>query len=293
MKRTLCLICIGSLALTLTAWGQPTKQARPERANAHRTANVRATRPANNAAMTGAQHHTATAPSRQRTHMAAQTHPNRVVTQNARTRASHQRNVSSNRDLRERNNAAINRERNVAVNRARNVEVNRDRNAAEFRARNNLAGNGGRNFAYYRGRNVAINNNFHSAAFSGRQYAAFRNYNRQWHDRGWWRSHYDQIVFVNGGWYYWNAGYWFPAWGYAADAYYPYDGPIYGYNGLAPDRVIVDVQSQLQRDGYYDGPVDGLLGPMTREAIAAFQADHGLAVTSVVDEPTLATLGIA
>ena len=326
MKRTLCLICIGTLALTLTAWGQPTKQAKPERATAHRTANVRAARPANNAAMRGAHHYTATAPSRQQTHMAARTHPNRVVTQNARMRTSHQRNVSSNRDLRARNNAAINRERNVAVNRARNVEVNRNRNAAElrarknlatnrernvavnraknvevnrdrnaaaFRARNNIAGNGGRNFAYYRGRNVAVNNNFHSAAFSGRQYAAFRNYNRQWHDRSWWRNHYDRIVFVNGGWYYWNTGYWFPAWGYAASAYYAFDGPIYGYNGLAPDRVIVDVQSQLQRDGYYDGAVDGVLGPTTREAIAAFQADNGLAVTSVIDEPTLATLGIA
>jgi hypothetical protein len=326
MKRTLCLISIGSLALTLTAWGQPTKHATPERANAHRTANVRAARPANTGAMTGAHRHTATAPSRQRTYMTARTHPNRVVQQDARMRASRQRNVSSNRDLRARNNAAINRERNVAVNRernvevnrnrnaaelrarkdlatnrernvavnrARNVEVNRDRNAAAFRARNNLAGNGGRNFAYYRGRNVAINNNFHSAAFSGRQYAAFRNYHRQWHDRGWWRSHYDRIVFVSGGWYYWNAGYWFPAWGYAPSAYYAYDGPIYGYNGLAPDRVIVDVQSQLQRDGYYDGAIDGVLGPMTREAIAAFQADNGLAVTSVIDEPTLATLGIA
>ena len=325
MKRTLCLICIGTLALTLTAWGQPTKHARPERAQAHRTANVRATRPANNAAMRGAQHYAATAPSSQRTYMASRTHPNGVVNQDARMRASRPRNVSSNRDLRARNNAAINRERNVAVNRARNVEVNRNRNAAElrerkdlatnrernvavnrarnvevnrdrnaaaFRARNNLAGKGGRNFAYYRGRNVAINNNFHSAAFSGRQYAAFRNYHRQWHDRGWWRSHYDRIVFVNSGWYYWNAGYWFPAWGYAPSAYYAYDGPIYGYNGLAPDRVIVDVQSQLQRDGYYDGAVDGVLGPMTREAIAAFQADNGLAVTSVIDEPTLATLGI-
>jgi Putative peptidoglycan binding domain len=326
MKRTLCLICIGSLALTLTAWGQPTKHARPERAQAHRTANVRATKPANNAAMRGAHHYTATAPSRQRTHMTARTHPNRVVQQDARMRESRQRNISSNRDLRARNSSAINRERNVAVNRARNVEVNRNRNAAEvrarknlatnrernvavnrarnvevnrdrnaaaFRARNNLAGNGGRNFAYYRGRNVAINNNFHSAAFSGHQYAAFRNYHRQWHDRGWWRNHYDRIVFVNGGWYYWNAGYWFPAWGYAASAYYAFDGPIYGYNGLAPDRVIIDVQSQLQRDGYYDGAIDGVLGPMTREAIAAFQADNGLAVTSVIDEPTLATLGIA
>src|SRR5882724_5552952 len=326
MKRTLCLICIGTLALTLTAWGQPTKHARPERAQAHRTANVRATRPANNAAMRGAQHYAATAPSRQRTYMASRTHPNRVVDQDARMRASRQQNVSSNRDFRARSNAAVNRnrnvavnrarnvnvnrdrgaaefrarkdlatnrERNVAVNRARNVEVNRDRNAAAFRAPNNLAGKGGRNFAYYRGRNVAINNNFHSAAFSGRQYAAFRNYHRQWHDRGWWRSHYDRIVFVNSGWYYWNAGYWFPAWGYAPSAYYAYDGPIYGYNGLAPDRVVVDVQSQLQRDGYYDGAIDGVLGPMTREAIAAFQADNGLAVTSVIDEPTLATLGIA
>jgi hypothetical protein len=293
MKRTLCLICIGSLALTLTAWGQPTKQAKPGRANAHPTANVRATRPANNAAMRGAHHYTATAPSRQRTYTAARSHPNKVVNHDTRMRASGQRNVSSNRDFRARNNAAVNRERNVAVNQARNAEVNRDRNAAAFRARNNLAGNGGRNFAYYRGRNVAINNNFHSAAFRGQQYAAFRDYNRQWHDRSWWRSHYDRIVFVNGGWYCWNAGYWFPAWGYAASAYYAFDGPIYGYNGLAPDRVIVDVQSQLQRDGYYDGPIDGALGPMTREAIAAFQSDNGLAVTSVIDQPTLATLGIA
>src|SRR5262245_61063191 len=131
MKRTLCLICIGTLALTLTAWGQPTKQAKPERATAHRTANVRATRPANNAAMR-------TAPSRQPTQMAARTQPNRVATQNARTRPSHQRNVSSNREFRARNNAAMNRERNVAVNRARNLEVNRNRNAAEMRARKNL-----------------------------------------------------------------------------------------------------------------------------------------------------------
>jgi Putative peptidoglycan binding domain len=325
MKRTLCSICIGSLALTLTAWGQPTHNTRPDRAQAHRTANVRAARPANTGAMSSTLRHTATAPSRQRTYMTARTPPNRMVTQGAGMRASHQRNLSSNRDFRARNTAAVNRDRKLAVNRARNVDVNRGRGAAEFRARNELATNrnrnvainrtrnfavnrsstefrgrnnlavnrNNRNFAFYRGRNVVINNNFHSAAFRGRQYAAFRNYHREWHDRGWWRSHYNRIVFVNNGWYYWNAGYWFPAWGYAPSAYYAYDGPIYGYNGLAPDRVIVDVQSQLQRDGYYDGPVDGVLGPTSREAIAAFQADHGLAVTSVIDQPTLATLGIA
>jgi peptidoglycan hydrolase-like protein with peptidoglycan-binding domain len=32
---------------------------------------------------------------------------------------------------------------------------------------------------------------------------------------------------------------------------------------------------------------------MTRDAIAAFQADNRLAVTAAIDQPTLATLGIA
>jgi len=56
---------------------------------------------------------------------------------------------------------------------------------------------------------------------------------------------------------------------------------------------VSEVQAQLQRDGYYDGPIDGELGPMTRQAIADFQADNGLAITSTVDEPTLETLGIS
>ena len=367
MKRILYSICIGSLALALTAWGQQVNDTRPDRAKAHRTSNVRATRPANTGATAGARHYTPTAPVRQRTYTAPRTNSNAVVNQNARMRAYRKQNFARNQDFRARSNVAVNRERNVAVNRTRNFDVNRNRNTDEFRARNNVAMNRDRNlavnrtknvdvnrsrntdefrarnsvainrdrnfavnrtrnfdanrarntdefrarnsvainrdrnfavnrtgnFAYYRRGNVAINNNFRSDAFRGRQYTAFRDYHRQWHDRYWWRSHYDRIVFVNGGWYYWNTGYWFPAWGYAPSAYYAYDGPIYGYNGLAPDQVTVDVQSQLQRAGYYDGPVDGILGPMTRDAIAAFQADNGLAVTAAIDEPTLATLGIA
>jgi putative peptidoglycan binding protein len=226
--------------------------------------------------------------------------------------ANRERNVAANRirnvdinrnhntnELRARNSVAINRERNVAIDRTRNVEVNRARNADQFRARNGVTVNRERNFnqtrnfAYYRGGNVTINNNFHSAAFRGQRYAVFRNYQRQWHDRGWWRRNYTRIVFVSGGWYYWNAGYWFPAWGYDPYVSYVYDGPIYSYNGLTPDRVVVDVQQQLARDGYYDGPIDGVLGPVTREAIAAFQADNGLSVTSVIDEPTLDSLGLA
>ena len=58
-----------------------------------------------------------------------------------------------------------------------------------------------------------------SQNWQGRNYWAFRNYRSAWHDQGWWRSHYNnRVVFVYGGWYAWNAGYWIPAWGYAPNA---------------------------------------------------------------------------
>src|SRR5262249_6650069 len=208
----------------------------------------------------------------------------------ARNERMRERNAQRNQDFRARRDVAVNRNRNVAVNRDRNTNVNRERNISanrirnenvnrfrntnEFRNRNNVTINRNRNFdrtqnaAFYRGRNARVTNNWRGDAFRGQRYWAFRNYNRQWHDRGWWRSHYTRIVFVNSGWWYWNAGYWFPAWGYAPSVSFVFDGPIYGYNGLSPDQVTVNVQQQLAAAGYYDGPIDGVLGPMTREAIA-------------------------
>jgi hypothetical protein len=132
-----------------------------------------------------------------------------------------------------------------------------------------------------------------SQNWQGRNYWAFRNYRSEWHDQGWWRSHYNnRVVFVYGGWYAWNAGYWIPAWGYAPNAYYAYDGPIYGYNGLPPDQVVANVQAALQQQGYYQGDVDGLLGPLTREAIADYQRSNGLVETAAIDQPTLDSLGM-
>jgi hypothetical protein len=345
MKRVLYSVCIGSLALALTAGAANDNKRKPERASPQqRTAKVQAARPANTGRTMSAHRNVSAAQYRQRSYAKPRTSSNAVVKHNTGLRAVRERNLARNERMRERNfqrkqevraprnvavnrdrnlavtrtrndvnryrntnesrarnSVAVNRERNLAANRTRNAEVNRARNANEFRGRNNVAINRNRNFAvnrtgnaaYYRGGNVRITNNWRGDAFRGQRYAAFRNYNRQWHDRSWWRSHYDRIIFVNNGWYYWNAGYWFPAWGYAPSVSYVYDGPIYAYNGWTPDRVTVDVQEQLARAGYYDGPIDGVLGPMTREAIAAFQADNGLAVTSAIDEPTLATLGIA
>jgi peptidoglycan hydrolase-like protein with peptidoglycan-binding domain len=101
------------------------------------------------------------------------------------------------------------------------------------------------------------------------------------------------VILISGGYYYWNQGFWFPAWGYdSAYSYYPYDGPIYAYNDLPPDQVIANVQASLQAQGYYEGEVDGLLGPLTRAGLANYQRDHGLYTTAAIDEPTLSSLGM-
>ena len=132
-----------------------------------------------------------------------------------------------------------------------------------------------------------------SQNWQGSSYTVFRNYTPQWHDQGWWHSHYNNIVFVFGAPYFFNAGYWFPAWGYQPNAYYASDAPIYAYNNLPPDQVIANVQAALQQQGYYHGEVDGLVGPETRGALAAYQRDHGLYETAAIDQPTLESMGMA
>ena len=134
-----------------------------------------------------------------------------------------------------------------------------------------------------------------SDRWSGPQYEAFRSYHPERHDRDWYHSRYQRVELIGGGYYYWNNnGYWYPAWGYdPGQEYYAYDAPIYvGHRAEPPDRVIADVQSELQEMGYYQGEVDGLLGPLTREALTSYQADQGLQVTAVIDEPTLDSLGM-
>jgi hypothetical protein len=133
-----------------------------------------------------------------------------------------------------------------------------------------------------------------SQNWQGANYNAFRLYSAQQHDRDWWRHHYSRIILVGGGYYYWDNGWWYPAWGYdPAYQFYAYDGPIYGYNSLPPDQVVANVQAALQSQGYYQGVVDGMLGPLTREALARYQADNGLYVTQAIDRPTLQTLGMS
>lgn len=134
----------------------------------------------------------------------------------------------------------------------------------------------------------------------GPRYVVFRNYVPIWHDQVWWVGHHSNFVFVFGAPYYWDAGYWYPAWGYYPGATYYYEGPIYASSPtVTPEDMVANVQSALQQQTnaegqpYYQGEIDGVLGPQTRAAIASYQQDHGLYTTSAIDEPTLDSLGLS
>jgi hypothetical protein len=122
---------------------------------------------------------------------------------------------------------------------------------------------------------------------------ARRRHHRDHHDRNWWRSRYTRFALFGTGFYFWDGGYWYPAYGYDPGYNtYSYDEPIYGYNDLDPAQVITNVQTELQRLGYYRYAVDGTMGPATRAAIANYQRDRGLSITSAIDGPTLESLGL-
>jgi hypothetical protein len=133
-----------------------------------------------------------------------------------------------------------------------------------------------------------------SDRWQGPQYEVYRSYHPERHDRGWYHSRYQRVELIGGGYYYFHNNYWYPAWGYEPRSeYYAYDAPVYaGKHAEPPDKVIADVQAVLQEMGYYKGEVDGLLGPLTRQALTGYQTDHGMTVTAVIDEPTLDALGM-
>ena len=112
------------------------------------------------------------------------------------------------------------------------------------------------------------------------------------HNNWWWRNRCAAFIFFDWGWWGWYDGWWYPAWGYDPYSYYPYNEPIYGYDGLSPEQVIAGVQVALQQRGYYTYEIDGRMGPLTRAAIARYQSDHRLPITSGIDAATLGSLGV-
>jgi Putative peptidoglycan binding domain len=78
--------------------------------------------------------------------------------------------------------------------------------------------------------------------------------------------------------------------GYPYNGYntYSYYTPTYRYNG----STVAAVQQRLGRLGYYHGVVDGIMGPQTRNAIAAFESRNGLGVDGTISGPLLDSLGL-
>lgn len=58
----------------------------------------------------------------------------------------------------------------------------------------------------------------------------------------------------------------------------------------ASDQQVLQAQRVLKAQGYYRGQVDGIVGPRTREAVAAYQRREGLPQTAQLDRPTVDAL---
>src|SRR6266480_4566772 len=129
------------------------------------------------------------------------------------------------------------------------------------------------------------------------------NWHRDWDRRHAHFFHNRFFVFDDGFWFGLDAG--FYPWDYLpyyADDYYPYDyyaddqpydntEPV--DNGVpAADATVQAVQTQLTRLGYYNGPVDGIFGPATRDAVAKYQIANQLNVTGSLSPDTLQSLGL-
>jgi hypothetical protein len=59
----------------------------------------------------------------------------------------------------------------------------------------------------------------------------------------------------------------------------PAYAPAYATPYAARDPLVYEVQTSLYRLGYDPGPIDGLYGRRTGDAIAAYEHDNGLRVT--------------
>jgi len=142
------------------------------------------------------------------------------------------------------------------------------------------------------------------------RFSNIRNHIATRHDANWhgdWdrrHAHFDHgrfFVFSDGFWFGLDAGYYscdyFP---YYANDYYPYDYYTgvdpYDYNGdhynvdAADSAAVQAVQMQLARLGYYNGSIDGIYGPSTRDAVAKYQIANQLNVTGSLSPDTLHSL---
>lgn len=70
--------------------------------------------------------------------------------------------------------------------------------------------------------------------------------------------------------------------------------PATAPQGLSPapsrsqiEGVVLQVQIGLASYGYYEGALDGIMGPLMRDALRRFQSDYGLEVTGTITPEVL------
>ena len=129
------------------------------------------------------------------------------------------------------------------------------------------------------------------------------NWHGDWDRR---HAHFDHgrfFVFIDGFWCGLDSG--FYPWDYLpyySNDYNPYayytDTDPYDYNGstyntdAADSATVQAVQTRLSNLGYYNGPIDGIFGPSTRDAVAKYQIANQLDVTGNLSADTLQSLGL-
>ena len=151
------------------------------------------------------------------------------------------------------------------------------------------AGGGGNSFG---------GGHFAAGHFGGGHFGGFAGHSSNFHGGAHYGTH-------GGHWYggpAWDGIWWDgdPYW--EVDPYYSYyDANSSAYSEAAPLQpeatssrdTVIAVQQKLARLGYYHGPVDGIMGPKTRQAVRWFQSVNKLPVTSLVDGATLKGLQIS
>ena len=149
---------------------------------------------------------------------------------------------------------------------------------------------------------------FGGSSFNSRAYSNGRGgsggYSYAFHSHSGWSPGRDYDW--HGHHYRWYNNGWFIVDPYYYGDYYPsyYDSYASGYTvyGSADDNgspdggsslsVPAQVQQELARDGYYQGPIDGVIGPVTQAAISAYQHDNGLRVTGTINSHLLDALDL-
>ena len=127
------------------------------------------------------------------------------------------------------------------------------------------------------------------------------NWHRDWDRRHAHFFHNRFFVFDDGFWFGLDDG--FYPWDYLpyyADDYYPYDyyADSQPYDNTdnnsvpAADPTVKATQEELAQQGYYNGPVDGIFGPTTRDAVAKYQTANQLNVTGSLSPDTMRSLGL-